>query len=176
MLLREIISALKKIHERNPEAVAVTASTGLAACNVGGITLHSFAAFGLGKEDVADLAKKIKRNKKGFDRWRRTKVLIIDESTFLTLIVLILVSMVDASLFDKLEALARMLRHDERPFGGIQLVITGDFFQLPPVPDYGREAKFTFEAESWNRCVGHTIKLSSVFRQKDQGTPPLILF
>ena len=83
MLLREIINALKKTHAGNPEAVAVTASTGLAACNVGGITLHSFAAFGLGKEDVSVLAKKIKRNKKGFDKWRRTKVLIIDESTSL---------------------------------------------------------------------------------------------
>lgn len=82
MLLREIISALKKLHERNPEDVAVTASTGLAACNVGGITLHSFAAFGLGKEEVSVLAKKIKTNKKGFDRWRRTKVLIIDESNY----------------------------------------------------------------------------------------------
>ena len=81
MLLREIISALKKNHEKNPEAVAVTASTGLAACNVGGITLHSFAAVGLAKEDVSDLARKIKKNKKGLDRWRRTKVLIIDEST-----------------------------------------------------------------------------------------------
>ena len=81
--------------------------------------------------------------------------------------------MVDASLFDKLEALARTLRKDERPFGGIQLVITGDFFQLPPVPDPGREAKFAFEAESWNRCISHTIKLTSVFRQKDQGTLPL---
>jgi ATP-dependent DNA helicase PIF1 len=60
--------------------VAVTASTGLAACNVGGVTLHSFAAFGLGKEDVDVLAKKIKKNKKGHERWRRTKVLIIDES------------------------------------------------------------------------------------------------
>jgi ATP-dependent DNA helicase PIF1 len=78
--------------------------------------------------------------------------------------------MVDASLFDKLEAVARTMRKDERPFGGIQLVITGDFFQLPPVPDSGREARFTFEAESWTRCVGHTIKLSNVFRQKDQGT------
>ena len=82
-----------------------------------------------------------------------------------------LVSMVDGGLFDKLEALARTLRRNERPFGGIQLVITGDFFQLPPVPDYGREAKFTFESESWNRCVKHTIKLSNVFRQKDQGCP-----
>ena len=87
-----------------------------------------------------------------------------------------LVSMVDGGLFDKLEALARTLRRNERPFGGIQLVITGDFFQLPPVPDSGREAKFTFEAESWNRCIRHTIKLSSVFRQKDQGTPPILSF
>jgi ATP-dependent DNA helicase PIF1 len=81
VLLREIITALKKQYERNPEAVAVTASTGLAACNVGGITLHSFAAFGLGKGTVPELVKSIKRNKKGFERWRRTKVLIIDEST-----------------------------------------------------------------------------------------------
>jgi ATP-dependent DNA helicase PIF1 len=79
--------------------------------------------------------------------------------------------MVDASLFDKLEALARNLRRCEKPFGGIQLVITGDFFQLPPVPDRGSVAKFAFEAESWTRCVPSTIKLSSVFRQKDQGIP-----
>jgi ATP-dependent DNA helicase PIF1 len=80
--------------------------------------------------------------------------------------------MVDATLFDKLEALARTIRRNERPFGGIQLVITGDFFQLPPVPDNRREAKFTFEAESWSRCIEHTIKLSNVFRQKDQGMSP----
>jgi len=80
VLLREIIRALKKAHERNPDVLAVTASTGLAACNVGGITLHSFAAFGLGKEEVSILTKKIKKNKKAFERWRRTKVLIIDES------------------------------------------------------------------------------------------------
>ena len=49
------------------------------------------------------------------------------------------VSMVDGAMFDKLEALGRLLRKDERPFGGIQLVITGDFFQLPPVPDSGQK-------------------------------------
>jgi hypothetical protein len=168
VLLREIISGLKKSYERNPESVAVTASTGLAACNVGGITLHSFAAFGLGRESVEDLAKKIRRNKKGFDRWRRTKVLIIDESISFGYRVNI-VSMVDGAMFDKLEHLARILRKDHRPFGGIQLVVTGDFFQLPPVPDYGREAKFTFEAQKWKECIPHTIKLTNVFRQKDQG-------
>lgn len=172
ILLREIISALKKINERNPEAVAVTASTGLAACNVGGITLHSFAAFGLGKEAASELAKRIKKNRKGFERWRRTKVLIIDESTVTACTGLTLVSMVDADLFDKLEELARIIRRDERPFGGIQLVITGDFFQLPPVGEKGRESKFAFEAKSWNQCISHTIELTNVFRQKDQGNPP----
>lgn len=80
VLLREIIDALKKRYVNNPDVLAVTASTGLAACNVGGITLHSFAGIGLGREGTADLAKKIRKNRKGFDRWRRTKVLIIDES------------------------------------------------------------------------------------------------
>ena len=77
--------------------------------------------------------------------------------------------MVDAVFFDKLEELARVLRKNDSPFGGIQLVITGDFFQLPPVPDNGRMARFSFEAQSWKQCIPHTIKLNSVFRQKDQG-------
>ncbi|KAI4522893.1 hypothetical protein K523DRAFT_219670, partial [Schizophyllum commune Tattone D] len=52
--------------------------------------------------------------------------------------------------------------------GGIQLVLSGDFFQLPPVPDkQGEPIKFAFEAESWNRCLGSTIMLKEVFRQKE---------
>lgn len=157
VLLREIIASLRKNYQREPDRVAVTASTGLAACNVGGVTLHSFAGIGLGKEDVPELVRKIKRNQKAKHRWMRTKVLIIDE-----------ISMVDAELFDKLEAIARQLRNNGRPFGGIQLVITGDFFQLPPVPDNaGRLAKFAFDAATWNTSVEHTIALHHVFRQKD---------
>lgn len=123
-----------------------------------GVTLHSFAGIGLGKEAVPELVKKIKRNQKAKQRWLRTKVLIIDE-----------ISMVDGDLFDKLEAIARSIRSNGRPFGGIQLVITGDFFQLPPVPDYGRVSKFSFDAATWNTSIEHTIGLSQVFRQKDPG-------
>jgi ATP-dependent DNA helicase PIF1 len=84
--------------------------------------------------------------------------------------------MVDAVMFDKLEELARLLRKDQRPFGGIQLVITGDFFQLPPVAERGVESKFAFEADHWNKAIPNTIKLTSVFRQKDQGPHfPLLL-
>src|SRR5438067_6003080 len=79
VLLREIITALRKKHIKDPERIAVTASTGLAACNVGGVTLHSFAGIGLGKETVDILIKKVKRNPKAKTRWLRTRVLIIDE-------------------------------------------------------------------------------------------------
>lgn len=158
VLMREIIAVLGKKFQHTPDRVAVTASTGLAACNVGGVTLHSFGGIGLGKEDVPTLVKKIKRNQKAKVRWQHTKVLIIDE-----------ISMVDGDLFDKLEAIARSIKNNGRPFGGIQLVITGDFFQLPPVPDSNRVAKFAFEAATWTTSINHTIGLTQVFRQKDPG-------
>lgn len=157
VLLREIIAVLRKKYQRESDRVAITASTGLAACNIGGVTLHSFAGIGLGKEEVPELVKKIKRNQKAKHRWMRTKVLIVDE-----------VSMVDGDLFDKLEAIARQLRNNGRPFGGIQLVITGDFFQLPPVPDgSAKDSTFCFDAKSWSTAIDHTIGLHHVFRQKD---------
>ncbi|OAX78569.1 hypothetical protein ACJ72_07124, partial [Emergomyces africanus] len=156
VLMREIIRKLRERYKREPDRVAVTASTGLAACNIEGVTLHSFAGIGLGKEPVADLVKKVKRNQKNRTRWLRTKVLIVDE-----------ISMVDGDLFDKLEEIARKIRNNGRPFGGIQLVVTGDFFQLPPVPDSTKTAKFAFSASTWNTTIEHTILLTHVFRQKD---------
>ncbi|KJF61367.1 mitochondrial DNA helicase [Coccidioides immitis RS] len=156
VLMREAIRGLRQKYKKEPDRVAVTASTGLAACNIEGVTLHSFAGVGLGKEDATGLLKKVKRNQKARNRWLRTKVLIIDE-----------ISMVDGEFFDKLEELARKVRSNGRPFGGIQLVVTGDFFQLPPVADSSKEAKFAFDANTWNTCVQHTILLTHVFRQKD---------
>ncbi|KAI2951841.1 hypothetical protein CBS147321_1253 [Aspergillus niger] len=157
VLMREIIKKLRDKYKKEPDRVAVTASTGLAACNIEGVTLHSFAGIGLGKEPVPELVKKIKKNQKARNRWMRTKVLIVDE-----------VSMVDGDLFDKLEEIARRIRNNGRPFGGIQLVVTGDFFQLPPVPEgSNREAKFAFAAATWNTSIQHTILLTHIFRQRD---------
>ncbi|KAI9167449.1 DNA repair and recombination pif1 mitochondrial [Paramyrothecium foliicola] len=159
VLMRAIINDLRKKYAKDPERVAVTASTGLAACNIGGITLHSFSGIGLGKEDAPSLVKKIRRNPKAKNRWLKTKCLIIDE-----------VSMVDGELFDKLSQIGRTIRNNGRPWGGIQLIITGDFFQLPPVPDHGdqkREAKFAFDASTWDTSIDHTIGLTQVFRQRD---------
>ncbi|GAO14118.1 hypothetical protein UVI_02037920 [Ustilaginoidea virens] len=146
VLMRAIINELKKKFSHNPERVAVTASTGLAAC------------IGLGKEDAPTLVRKIRRNQKAKTRWLQTKCLIIDE-----------ISMVDGDLFDKLSQIGRTIRNNGRPWGGIQLIITGDFFQLPPVPDADkkRESKFAFDAATWSTSIDHTIGLTQVFRQRD---------
>ncbi|OAR02091.1 hypothetical protein LLEC1_06673 [Akanthomyces lecanii] len=157
VLMRAIISELKAKYARESERVAVTASTGLAACNIGGVTLHSFSGIGLGKEDAPVLVKKVRRNPKAKNRWLKCKVLVIDE-----------ISMVDGDLFDKLSQIGRTIRNDGRPWGGIQLVITGDFFQLPPVPDDSKvAAKFAFDAATWTTSIEHTIGLTQVFRQRD---------
>lgn len=161
VLLRSIIKSLR---DKYPKGVAVTASTGLAACNIGGITLHSFAGFGLGQGKVENLIKKIKRNKKAFTRWRETRVLIIDE-----------ISMVDGHLLNKLNEIAKNLRRNNRPFGGIQLVACGDFYQLPPVVKKTThdgtelddvEVFFAFESSAWKETIQRTITLKEIFRQK----------
>ena len=165
VLLRELIFRLREKYkggkreswESTDDAVAVTASTGIAACNIGGCTLHSFAGVGLGLEALPVLQGKARKNQTVARRWQDTKVLIVDE-----------VSMVDSDFMDKLEALARFIRKNEHaPWGGIQVVLTGDFFQLPPVNKTGN-VKFCFEGESWARSISLTIQLQEVFRQKDQ--------
>lgn len=159
-LLRHGVQQLKAIH--GDKHVFVTASTGVAACNIGGTTLHSFAGVGIGDVGLDDLVRKVNRSKSKTN-WRACKVLVIDE-----------ISMIDAELFDKIEYVARHIQLEPAkkrlPFGGIQLVVCGDFLQLPPV-SRGRnsslDTQFCFQAESWARCMDVCVELTTVFRQKD---------
>jgi hypothetical protein len=80
-----------------------------------------------------------------------------------------LVSMVHGQLFDTLEYLARKIRGNDAPFGDIQLVICGDFFQLPPVVKNGDPMTFTFDASTWRKCIHKQVTLTKVFRQKESG-------
>lgn len=157
VVLRTIISQLTSRFGR--DAVAVTASTGLAAVNIGGITINKFSGVGIGQGEVPRLINMVKRNKVSFNRWKRTKVLIIDE-----------ISMIDGGFLDKLDAVGKGLLNRDKPFGGIQLVFTGDFFQLPPIPDrdYNKPRPiFCFESNVWNYAIHKTILLHQVFRQTD---------
>lgn len=137
----------------------------------GGVTLHSFAGIGSGDGALKrcfDLASR----PAAAQVWRRCKTLIIDE-----------VSMVDGEFFDKLESVARYIRRNDRPFGGIQLILCGDFLQLPPVTKsfennshgFNRvttttpstSKRFCFQSESWPKLIEISYELKIVHRQKD---------
>jgi len=127
-----------------------TASSGLAAVNIEGTTLHSFAGIGRGEGSADELAAHIRANKFALQRWLSCRVLVCDE-----------ISMVGGELFDKLERIARIVRNSTDCFGGIQLVLSGDFLQLAPV----RDPLQTFQAHAWSRCIHVSIILTTVFRQ-----------
>jgi len=158
-VLRHLIGALKTRHGNN--AVHVTASTGAAAVLIGGTTLHAFAGIGLGKEDAATLVKKVYANKLTSSRWQRARALVIDE-----------VSMIDCDLFDKIDYVARQLKTAGRPFGGLQIIVCGDFFQLPPVTAGSGSAtgpkRFAFQSKAWSRAVQETVELKRVMRQGEE--------
>ncbi|NP_942102.1 ATP-dependent DNA helicase PIF1 [Danio rerio] len=149
-LLKRIVGSLP------PKSTYATASTGVAACHIGGTTLHSFAGIGSGSaplEQCIELAQRpgVLRH------WTSCKHLIIDE-----------ISMVEAEFFDKLEAIARSIRRSTEPFGGIQLIVCGDFLQLPPVTKGKEKANFCFQSRSWRKCIHMNMELMEVRRQTDK--------
>ena len=139
-LLKRIVRTLR----RQGKEVAVCAPTGLAACNIGGVTIHKYAGFMAGDEDtpLQELVSRTRMRKVFAERWRGLDVLVIDE-----------ISMVEATLFEKLDALIRAVRRSSAPFGGLQLILCGDFFQLPPVPQRNKEIRFCFEADNWQESL-----------------------
>ncbi|GFN95027.1 ATP-dependent DNA helicase pif1 [Plakobranchus ocellatus] len=149
-LLKRIIGALP------PNHTFATASTGAAACHIGGTTLHSFAGIGSGNGSLKQCIELASRARVA-QQWRACRHLIIDE-----------ISMVDADLFEKLETVARMVRKCDKPFGGIQLILCGDFLQLPPVTKPGETRRFCFQSEAWHNSVDTTTQLTEVKRQNDQ--------
>ncbi|RCK62778.1 ATP-dependent DNA helicase RRM3 [Candida viswanathii] len=157
VVVRELV---KKCKAKYGENFGLTASTGMAACNIGGSTLHRYLGIGLGTQSAEALAKKIQKSPVLLRRWATCRLLIVDE-----------VSMIDGYLFDKIEHLARIVRGSTKPFGGLQVVLCGDFYQLPPVAKDGR-LKFIFQSEAWKKVIQETVLLKSVYRQA--GDPLLI--
>lgn len=158
-LLETVIKAL------NPRDTYVTASTGIAANLIGGTTLHSFAGVGLANLPADVLAKELlngryPRQTNAVARWQNARVLIIDEC-----------SMIDASFFCKLDHIARVVRGKmQEPFGGIQVILSGDFFQLPPVTKNravtGQD--MIFSTDVWRDLIKNNIYvLCEAHRQKD---------
>lgn len=134
-----------------------TATTGVAALNIGGTTLHSWSGMGLADEHGMDLINKVKDNAKAVERIKSSKVLVIDE-----------ISMAKAELIEKLDIVCQVIKEDERPFGGIQVIFVGDFMQLPPVFGKMEDEQFAFDSDAWKSAKIRVIHLTEIVRQHDE--------
>ena len=140
----------------------VCAMTGCASlllkCNAR--TLHSWSGIKLGKGPIETIISQVMKNKSARSSWKKIKILIVDE-----------VSMMSKKIFELCDRIARYLRKCDAPFGGIQVIFTGDFFQLPPVGGDSDESAnmFSFQSEKWFDVfpLKNNIQLTTMFRQQD---------
>jgi ATP-dependent DNA helicase PIF1 len=152
-----IQTIMEEIPKLTGKTIAVTAMTGCAALLIGksAKTLHGWAGIGLGRGTAQSLSQNIRKIPPLAKRWRETNILIIDE-----------VSMLTPLLLETLDEIAKILRRSQRPFGGMQIIFAGDFLQLPPISK-DKVTRFAFESPVWTSLVKRTIQLKQIFRQKD---------
>lgn len=151
-VLNQFIHQAKK----SGKHVSVTATTGLAATHIGGNTIHAWSGIGVHDELPDDFEDYLLKSRR--DIIEITDVLVIDE-----------ISMLHDYRLDMVEAVARKVREDERPFGGLQVVLCGDFFQLPPVNRRGgREGGFAVHSEAWQKLDPVVCYLAEQHRQDDE--------
>ena len=159
----ELIRTIHKHAHRTFKDLHVTALTGCAAVllNCKAKTLHSWAGIGLGNGTIEQLIRKVRQNSFAKALWKGTDILVVDE-----------VSMLSLKLFETLNAIGKAIRGNLKPFGGIQLIFSGDFYQLPPVGDKDEPdtQKFCFESSDWNIVFEreNQIQLKKIFRQTDE--------
>jgi len=130
----------------------LTASTGISAWNIGGTTLHSWMGIGLAQENPQYYTEKIFKNRNLREKITRCKRLLIDE-----------ISMIGLDLFEKIDTILKAVRKKEAPFGGIQVIFSGDFLQLPPVKD-----GWIFNSYKWTTFNFYPIILSRCYRYQSQ--------
>lgn len=151
-----VISSITKRFTSANRIFRVVAPTGIAAHNVGGTTFHQLCHLGLGKEPREILLAKTMRQTASARQWRILSTLIIDEC-----------SMLDMEFFTKMSWVVCNIRNCfHSPFGGIQLVLVGDFFQLPPIQQY-EGYEFLFECPIWKQMNLKCFQLEKVYRQDD---------
>jgi len=136
----------------------ITASTGIAAVNIGGSTIHSWAGIGLANQPLEHILENLNSFKfsKIKQRIRATNCLIIDE-----------ISMISAEVLDLLNKVLQNIRKNQKPMGGLQILLFGDFLQLPPVGNHKDGAKYCFDSQVWQDLNLKNIILNQSFRQSD---------
>ena len=153
-LLNQFIQHLKDAQIK----VAVTASTGIAATHIKGNTIHSWAGIGI-KQHLSQKDLVLLKSKKYLmEQFKNTKVLIIDE-----------VSMLHKEQLNAVDQVLRFCMKEDAAFGGLQVILCGDFFQLPPIGQYRERSsdKFAFMADSWQAAKFNICYLTKQYRQQD---------
>jgi ATP-dependent DNA helicase PIF1 len=164
-----LIRHIQEWAEINGKPITVTALTGCASILLGtkAKTLHSWAGIGLGRESADQLVSFILKHPKAKSRWKKTQILVIDE-----------ISMMPPELFEKLDIIGKRIRASSKPWGGIQLILCGDFFQLPPVvkgiSGETMIGRFAFESAAWKALNPKPVLLNTIERQTDAGFQRLL--
>jgi ATP-dependent DNA helicase PIF1 len=147
-----LLKDIKLYAEEKGWKVSIVSTTGVSAVSVGGTTIHSWSGIRLGTDPVELIVKKIKtKNKDCLERWRECNLLLIDE-----------VSMLGAKTFEIISEVGKNLRRNSLPFGGLQVIFTGDFLQLPPIND-----AYAFESDIWDELKLKSVMLFRPYRFPD---------
>lgn len=134
--------------------IGLTSTTGCSALLIGGVTIHSFLGIGLAVGSAKILAKDtFTKKKKIYNLLQKLELLIIDE-----------ISMMSLDLFNKISNYLSIIRDNDKPFGGLQLLLTGDFCQLSPV----KSDMYCFESDIWKQLELKKVELCKSFRQSDE--------
>lgn len=142
-----LINRFKQHANENFIKVEMTATTGIASMLIDGVTIHSWSGVGIGENAPEEIAAGMPRKVR--NRIKKTNVLVIDE-----------ISMLSPDLFEKIERVISIVREKPR-MGGLQVIYTGDFFQLPPV----KSEKLVFESEVFRSTIDHYVELTEIMRQ-----------
>lgn len=147
--IKEFVKEAKKRGRR----ISITATTGIAATHIGGSTIHSWSGIGIGNKLPPGFIYTISEVRR--KAIKKVDVLIIDE-----------ISMMNDYVFDMVNEAMKLIREDDRPFGGLQIILVGDFFQLPPVDKSG-EGKFVTDSKSWGELDMKVCYLEEQHRAED---------
>ncbi len=137
--------------------VAVTASTGIAATHISGMTIHSWSGVGIRDSLSPYDLDQISSKENIVKRAKRANVLVIDE-----------ISMLDGKILDMVDTILRTVRGRSEAFGGLQVVLVGDFFQLPPVTRQGDMMRYAFECSAWEKLRPLVCYITEQYRQDDE--------
>jgi ATP-dependent DNA helicase PIF1 len=147
---------------KNNKNISITALTGVASllleCN--STTIHTWSGIGIAKGEEENIIKKVCNNKFKKVNWLNTDILVIDE-----------ISMMSSKIFNILDKIGRKLKDGSKPFGGIQVIFSGDFFQLPPV----NESTFCFQNENFLSTFNTVISLTKIYRQNNKDFQKILL-